>query len=435
MKHRTLAGLSVLLAAIALPAPVPAQDAAAVKTWPGVKADRAAREVRIEARATGIRNKVPTEFFLIYRDSGHGYEAIAVTDAKPSDIHQALEFIGLQPGRPVDPAAFRFHPRGPRVDLWFETQEKDGPRRIRVEDTIMDRRTTKGLPPEGFVFTGSVRVPRQDDPTKTDYAADVYEPNSIVSAYNLRGTVLDIPREGSQGALYDFQFVNDQSLFATNAPLTVIARPAPEVREVEVEVSLVRAPADQPDAVEAVLSGPVVKPEAALKGADLTAALDVLQKDGRLVFLTLCIARGTPLNALGGAVAWMDPLIKKGFALEPPPPGELYYKAFAPNPKWRDRANRPGQPWELRLRETDGKVSGTLVKVEEDRDLLTQKIVYKTQEFPVATPEALRAALDQHGPGLRVMLISAPATMTYGVLADFVRPALTTHSTVYIFPE
>ena len=84
-------------------------------TAAGITADRLSQKVVIQAKATGLDATSPIEFMLVSAHSGHDYESFAVTKAKPSHIHEALEFIGLNAGQAPDPSAFRFWPKGPRV--------------------------------------------------------------------------------------------------------------------------------------------------------------------------------------------------------------------------------------------------------------------------------------------------------------------------------
>ena len=77
----------------------------------GLLANRREKWVRIAAEATGVPSGDPMEFWLISQESGHDYEAVAVSFAQPSDVHEALVFIGLTPGWPVSYNRFRFWPK------------------------------------------------------------------------------------------------------------------------------------------------------------------------------------------------------------------------------------------------------------------------------------------------------------------------------------
>ena len=100
------------------------------------------------------------------------HETVVSFEVKPSDVHKALEGLGLKPGTPVRGEGVVAS--GPEVRVFLEVPGVAGrPRRVSVEKTMMDRRTGKPLPPLKWYFTGSVM--RQTDPTKDTkaYGADM----------------------------------------------------------------------------------------------------------------------------------------------------------------------------------------------------------------------------------------------------------------------
>ncbi len=408
---------------------------------PHLVADRAAKEVRIEARATGVQGHTQTEFFLIATNSGHDYEAIAVCMARPSDVHRALEFIGLQPGRPVDPEAIRLWPRGPRV--WCEIEWKlptGGVRRVRIEETVLDTRTGQPLPKTGLVFVGSKWIPAPDGTGKV-YAADVEEPNSIASAFNLSTTVLDIPRRGAQGALYDYQVANPATVMPEGTPVTVVMRPeprpdgTPRARDLDLHVSA----GPQPDAHPEfrLCEGVPLRELAKGKLTDIVPSIQTLAERGHDLHLTVRVAPDTPVARLRAIGALVGVLAEHpDVRIEPPPPGQLFYRAFTPDPDFRDRAQRPSQPWELRFQRTsEGQWRAILTQVELGRDILTDQPRFYTTDYPADTPEELRRHLDAHGPGLRVIVVFAPGPMKFGDMMRFLAPLTATHPVVHVYEE
>lgn len=443
---RTVAAAVAAMAGAMLP--LARATESSVLELPHARADRAAREVRIEARATGIEGRTQAEFFLIATNSGHDYEAVAVSLARPSDVHRALEFIGLQPGRPIDPKALRFWPRGERVIAEFEWREggetSGPPRRTRMEETLLDLRTGRPLPADGLVFVGSARVPAPDGTGTVVYAADEIEPHSIASAFNLETTVLDIPRRGSQSALYDYQIVNPDLVWTAATPLTVVLRPEPrpagDSRIVDLDLT-VRPAADgstsdpfltrltrQPDGT-AVADG---TPSAVQAAIESTAARD------HDVHLTIRLNDTLALSHLRAVGEWLAAVAEHpNVRVEPPPQGQLYYRALAPDPALRDRAERPSQPWELRLQpsQKDGGWKAVLSRVEPGRDILTDAPTFVSMDFEADTPAALRARLDEHGPGLRVIVVYAPGRMSFGDMMKFVAPLTATHPVIHVFAD
>jgi hypothetical protein len=92
---------------------------------------------------------------------------------KPSEVHRALEDLGLKPGKPARGEGAV--PSGPEVRIFLELPGVGGgtAKRIPIEKTLIDKRTGKSLPPLKWFFTGS--IVKQVDPAKPEmvYAADV----------------------------------------------------------------------------------------------------------------------------------------------------------------------------------------------------------------------------------------------------------------------
>lgn len=100
------------------------------------------------------------------------HETAVTFEAKPSEIHKALEKLGAKPGKAAkgeDATA-----SGPEVRISIEVQGVTGkPRVIPIEPAIVDIRTGKRMPPLKWHFTGSaMRQPDPDKPAKV-YGADL----------------------------------------------------------------------------------------------------------------------------------------------------------------------------------------------------------------------------------------------------------------------
>ena len=88
------------------------KDDGAWLVLPGLVADRKRRRIELAVESAGLGRDAPCEFAVIDETSGHGYEALLISFAKPSAVHQALRFIGQEPGEPYDPDALRFWAKG-----------------------------------------------------------------------------------------------------------------------------------------------------------------------------------------------------------------------------------------------------------------------------------------------------------------------------------
>ena len=99
------------------------------------------------------------------------HETVVTFDAKPSDIHKALETLGLKPGKPAKGEGAEA--AGPEVKIFLDLPGAGGiPKRLPIEKALVDRKTGKAMPALKWLFTGS--IDKQLDPTKPEktYAAD-----------------------------------------------------------------------------------------------------------------------------------------------------------------------------------------------------------------------------------------------------------------------
>jgi signal recognition particle subunit SEC65 len=106
-----------------------------------------------------------------YPKGRKAHETVLTIDVKPSDVHKALEELGLKAGTPVEGDG---EPKGPEANLWIDLPgDAGGTKRVAVEKVLVDPKTNKPLPKLKWRFTGSVMT--KPDPTKDDmvYGADL----------------------------------------------------------------------------------------------------------------------------------------------------------------------------------------------------------------------------------------------------------------------
>ncbi len=442
---------------------------------PGLVADRRRQRLEILAESTGLSENSIVEFLLISETSCHGYEALAVAFAKPSDIHQALEFIGLPAGAPCNPQKLRMWPKGERVILSLVSPPGSTSTPVRIERLIMDKRADKPLPEVGFVFTGSVMVPHEGGGPGQEYGADMWEPKAIVSIYNEPHSVLSVPRIARQSDVYGSQVVNPEFALAKGTLLTLFLEPEyksgrKRVSDLTLEVRPAADAARQtaadtgtglagskappeglpgreppPSAAMAFelrdLPGQVLAHERSLPA--IRAALESLAAKGCDPCVSVRFGRELGLGAVQVICRELSKL-DDGAAMrvEPPSPGELYYRAFLADERWLKRENRASQPWELRLAPKGDTLSGKLSQVEsagEGEDLVPK---FKTTETEIPDSRALGRRLEADAgnrkrehqrPRLPVMLVFADPVLTYGQLVDFIQPVLSLNHVVYVY--
>ncbi|MBI1917795.1 MAG: hypothetical protein HYS12_24130 [Planctomycetes bacterium] len=167
---RFLPAAALLLAAVAA---LPAKDDT------GITVDKKDRSVSI-ACAVAPR-KLPTldqiypiEVIATFPapKGQKAHETVVTYQAKPSDVHKALESLDLKPGKPAQGEGAVG--KGPEVEIFLEVPTSSGKvKRIPIEEAMIDTKSGKPVPRLKWHFTGSAL--KQPDPEKDDkvYGADL----------------------------------------------------------------------------------------------------------------------------------------------------------------------------------------------------------------------------------------------------------------------
>src|ERR1700750_2405690 len=73
------------------------------------------------------------------------HETVVTFDVKPSEIHKALEGLGLKPGKPVygDTAD---QAEGPELNISLEVPSDGGTKKVPIERTLVDPASNKPMP-------------------------------------------------------------------------------------------------------------------------------------------------------------------------------------------------------------------------------------------------------------------------------------------------
>ncbi len=415
---------------------------------PGLLADRGAKRVTVWGEATGTEGGTTAEFFLIGATSGHGYEALAVSFAKAGDVQKGLEFIGMKPGRSVDYANLQFWPKGERVIMSIQPQHESWTNgTMRVEDMMKDVNSGKPMPRTGLVFTGSPLVPSETDPTTQIHAADKFEPNSLASNYNEPQTVLDVPRKAPQNDVYNSLSVNPDYALPGGAPLRIVFEPEykdDRRRVMDLALETVVKDGSRGEQLGDVLfnlrclnAGGDNPEQGGLDAKGMIEKLRDCVDSGRDPFVALKPADALSLRVVTDLARILGALEgEKGIRVEPPGKHGIYYQAFTSEEKFRVRNRRPGEAWELHIRDCGAKnsrLTAKLVKIKLTWDD-TGGIGAEATDIPLAGPEELPKALAKHGPGLPVILVFTDATVTYGGLLSYLTPrVLSTHGTIHVY--
>lgn len=402
---------------------------ATLKVWNGVVADRTKREVRFLAEAAGHRAGVTTEFVVVGPLSDRAYESAAVSVAAPGDIARAAESIGTPRGGCVDGRIFRFWPCGERYAASFrplEGNEKPAP----ISTLFLDSDQTSPMLGEGgIVFTGG-------EWHNGVCLTDTNMPASVISLYNAGQTIFDLPAQSGQSEVYgrvtlakafkqgDLLEFTLKPILTTNGKL--------RVRHYTVKVS------PGADGFAATLADGG-KREADGTLADALASLRKSQAEGIDPFVMLDLDESLTVKQAREIASVFELLDGKGVKMDRRPNGGLYYRAYLPPEKWRERKDRIPQPFEVRLaRDAEGKTKRILTFIEEDwsGEELDPKLT--PRDYPFEKWEELPALVEKTGGPenkVNVLFLFAPKNAK---LAEILPAARALHSrlpVVYLFGD
>jgi hypothetical protein len=145
------------------------------KTAKGLSVDKEARTVTIDCavaprKLPNLKEIYPIEVIACWPapKGQKAHETVVTFQVKPSDVHKALESLGLKAGKPARGEIGKA--TGPELKIFLELS---GAKRIPIEQALVDTKSGKPVPPLKWLFTGSnTQMP---DPEKDDkvYGADV----------------------------------------------------------------------------------------------------------------------------------------------------------------------------------------------------------------------------------------------------------------------
>jgi hypothetical protein len=172
MKMRNL--VIGLIALLFMGQPVLAADAPA-----GIVVDKDKKTITIPAKIAPRKINDPryTEIYPIeviacaeFPKGQKAHETVITVDVKPSDVHKALESLGLKAGKPANAGSGEdAKAEGPVLKISLELPNG---KMVPIEKTLVDKKTGKTMPALKWHFTGSAM--KKLDPNKPDetYGAD-----------------------------------------------------------------------------------------------------------------------------------------------------------------------------------------------------------------------------------------------------------------------
>src|SRR5471032_437311 len=119
----------------------------------GVVVDKDKRTVTVDAKiaprkidAPGYDKIYPLEVVACWSfpKGQKAHETVVTFDAKPSEIHKAVESLGLKPGKPENGG--EKIPEGPAVNIYLDLPTDGGEtKRVPIEKVMIDPKTKKPL--------------------------------------------------------------------------------------------------------------------------------------------------------------------------------------------------------------------------------------------------------------------------------------------------
>src|SRR5262245_11817668 len=152
---------------------------AAPAQTPGVTVDTDKKTVTVDAKMAPrklsdpkFEGKIyPIEVIACYAypKGQKAHETVVTIEVKPSDVHKALESLGLKPGKPIK-GNVKGEAEGPDLNILLEVPTPEGDtKRLSMEKVLLDPTTGKPLPKNvKWRFTGSVMT--KPDPNKPEMA-------------------------------------------------------------------------------------------------------------------------------------------------------------------------------------------------------------------------------------------------------------------------
>ena len=373
----------------------------------GVVADRAARTVTFLMEATGISVTEPAEFFAIGPLSDRAYESFGVTVASPAAIAAAIESIGVPQGVACDPFLARFWPQGERLVLTATPydSETNAPS-LRLAELLSDKRAQEegAILPEPLVYTGGSR----DDDNLPLAATNI--PCPVFALYSHGPSLLQLNGRFDQSAAYG-RFVAGKAFHA--GALLEMKLTWDGTSRVKVRVPTFSA-------------------------TNVTSVLQALQADaapGNELYVRPAFDDSVTLARAIEIARAFELLDGNGLKMNGTAENQFFYRAFLPDPAWRNRQGRPFQPFEIRLA-ADG--TRTFTFVEEDWSGEGLDPVLKPKTIQLADWAELPAHIAQtgdQGEKVTVAFIYAPSTTPVTRLSPIVKALTPRIGTFYVFNE
>lgn len=371
----------------------------------GVVVDTAARSVRFLVEATGVETNEVVEFFAIGPLSDRAYESLFVTVASPAAIAAGLDAIGVPRGVGADPFAARLWPQGERL-------------------TVKLGAVAGGTVPQAFpaAVLRDVRAAEEGDACATPIlwtggqrdaqgmpVAATNMPCAVFALYNHGPSLLQFGGQFDQTGTYGRFVAASRLVRGTLFEVTAAWDGTVRAKDVVVELS-------------------------ATNGSQKLALLKEAVR-GHDVYVRLAFDASVTVERAARYAQAFALLDGEGLRMNGQAEGQFYFRAFLPDPAWRERPGRIFQPFEVHLA-ADG--TRTFVFCEEDFSGEGMDPVLKPKTTPFkawSELPGLIAKTGEQGGKVNVLFLFAPKTTPVTALTPIVKAVGARVATYYVFGE
>ena len=373
----------------------------------GVVVDAAARSVRFLAEATGTGAGETVEFFAIGPLSDRAYESLLVTVASPTAIAAAFDKVGLPRGVGANPLQARLWPYGEKVAIAVKplgvARDTDAEAGLALLVKDVRAKEEGDSLPAPVVWTAGARDGRDVPVAATNM------PCAVFALYNHAPSLLQLDGLFDQTSTYGRYVAAATQKAGELFEVTATWDGKPHEKDVELKLS-------ESNAAERI---------AALRESAKSLDLHV-----RLAFdASVTVARAA---TYAEAFASLD---GKGLKMNGQVEGQFFFRAFLPDPAWRERAGRIFQPFEVHVA-VDG--SRSFVFCEEDWSGEGIDPVLKPKTTPFKAWDELPgliAKTGEQGAKVDVLFLFAPKSTPVTDLTPILKATSARINTFYVFGE
>ena len=349
--------------------------------------DAAKKTVSFDVVSTDCGVDTDVEFLLVGPGSDHDYEAMFKTVSPVGEIVEAFTKAGFPLGSVMSDKNCRFWATGDEVIMEPAFTN-------RVRDLRSENRAK-------IIYTGGARN------GKGEAEAAVKMPEAVFALYNCPQSLI----------LFD-DFLDQSATYGRFK----VAQKIPEGEKRRITFKYVCGTSHKKETI-GINSTNLAEVARSLKAKSAEAKLDVLCD----------FSPKMTVKAVRDAATLLQMLDSNKIKINGVKEGQLYYRAYLPLEKWRDRKERLAQPPEVRFK-PDGSFSVTEIKQDwSDENSLDPKLTPEEKNY--TDVKAAAKAADAVASRVFTVFFYAPETLEIGRIFEFRKHLKTDNLNVYVFTE